>query len=302
MVKWYLKLTAIIVVMLLAGKVLSQNQAVSDTGSVNFVDSTEQKSAPPDSAYIARAADSRWWKRKLDNKAFNIGEYLEFKVSYAGIPAGTAVLQIPDTINYNGIKCFKVMSTTRSNAFVSMFYKVRDTVYSYIDYDGIFTHYFRKRLHEGRYRAEKQTSYDQRRHLAVTGKDTIPTYSFVQDAFSSMYYIRTQDIALDSDIKIDTHTDKKNYPLKIVIHGKERIKVPAGEFDCIIVEPVMRTEGIFNAKGRIKIWLTDDRYKMPVKMQTEVFFIGSVTAKLKKFRYGSFPEDSLITIENINDD
>jgi len=78
--------------------------------------------------------------------------------------------------------------------------------------------------------------------------------------------------------------------------GKETVKVPAGKFDCIIVEPVMRTEGIFKAKGRIKIWLSDDRYKIPVKMQTEVFFIGSVTAKLKKFRYGLFPDESTLEI------
>jgi len=257
---------------------------------------TEMQNTPPDSAYIARATDSSWWKRKIEKRAVHVGEYLEFGVSYAGIPAGTAIMQVPEIIEYNGIRCFKVISTAHSNGFVSTFYKVEDTVYSYIDYDGIFSHYFRKRLREGGYRTEKQTIYNQRRHLAITGKDTIPTYSFVQDAFSSMYYFRTQDIELDSVILIDNHTDKKNYPLKIIVLGKETVKVPAGKFDCIIVEPVMRTEGIFKAKGRIKIWLSDDRYKIPVKMQTEVFFIGSVTAKLKKFRYGLFPDESTLEI------
>lgn len=261
---------------------------------------TKAQYPPPDSAYIARAANSDWWKRKVENRAFNVGEYLEFGVSYAGIPAGTAIMQIPEIIGYNGVKCFKAVSTAHSNGFVSTFYKVEDTVYSYIDYDGIFSRYFRKRLREGGYRTEKQTIYDQRHHLAITGKDTIPTYSFVQDAFSSLYYVRTQDIKLDSAIHIDNHTDKKNYPLKIIVHGKETIKVPAGEFECIIIEPVMRAEGIFKAKGRIKIWLSDDRYKIPVKMQSEVFFIGSVTAKLKKFRYGLFPEEPEIEIESNN--
>ena len=166
-------------------------------------------------------------------------------------------------------------------------------MYSYIDYDGIFSHYFYKRLHEGGYRAVKQTLYDQRRHLAIIGKDTVPTFPFVQDALSSLYYIRTREIEPGKDIFIDNNSGKKNYPLKVVVYGRETIKVPAGKFDCVVVEPVMRSEGIFKAKGRIKIWLTDDRYKLPVKMQTEVFFLGSITAKLKKFRYGKFPDDSL---------
>lgn len=265
---------------------------VDSVGQADTV-STEQLPPPPDSAYIARASDSGWWKRKIENNAFSVGEYLEFGVSYGIIPAGTAVMQIPEVIEYNGIKCYKIISTAHSNAFISTFYKVEDTVITYVDYNGIFTHYFRKRLREGGYRTEKVTYFDQRQHLAITGEDTIPTYSFVQDIFSSFYYARTQEIKPGVDIFVDNHTDRKNYPLKIVIHGRKTIKVPAGEFDCIIVEPVMRAEGIFKAKGRIKIWLTDDQYKIPVKMQTEVFFLGSVTAKLKKFHYGNSPEDSL---------
>jgi hypothetical protein len=246
---------------------------------------------PPDSAYIARASDSSWWKRTIDNRAFNVGEYLEFKVRYGIIPAGTAVMQVADTIDYDGIKCFKVVSTARSNGFISTFYKVDDTVYSYIDYNGIFTHYFRKRLREGKYKTEKTTLFDQRRHLAITGDDTVQTYSFVQDAFSSLYYVRTQTLEPGVDVFIDNHTDGKNYPLKIIVHRRETVEVPAGKFDCIVVEPVMRAEGIFKAKGSIQIWLTDDQFKMPVKMQTEVFFLGSIHADLEKFKRGEFPSE-----------
>jgi hypothetical protein len=267
-----------------------------DTLSVDQPDTaamTESKVPPkPDSAYIARAMDSSWWKRKIDNEAFNVGEYLEFKVRYGIIPAGTAVMQVADTIRYNGAKCFELVSTAKSNGFVSTFYKVEDSVLSYVDYDGIFTHFFRKRLREGKYKADKSTIYDQRRHLAITGDDTIRTYSFVQDAFSSLYYARTQVLEPGADLNIDNHTDRKNYPLKVIVHGRETVEVPAGKFDCIIVEPVMRAPGIFNAKGSIKIWLTDDRYKMPVKMQTEVFFLGSIHADLVKYRHGVFPNEA----------
>ena len=256
--------------------------AVRDTTS----QSEQPIPPPPDSAYIARASDSSWWKRKIANEAFGVGEYLEFGVNYGILPAGRAIMQIPEIIDYDGARCYKILSIAQSNGFVSQFYKVEDTVFTYVDCDGIFTHYFRKHLHEGGYRADKTTYFDQRRHLAITGNDTVPTYSFVQDAFSSLYYVRTQDIEPGKDILIDNHTDKKNYPLKILVLGRETIEVPAGKFDCIIVQPVMREEGIFKAKGTIKIWLTDDKYKIPVKMQTEVFFLGSIVAKLKKLQYG----------------
>ncbi|MCD6162542.1 MAG: DUF3108 domain-containing protein [candidate division Zixibacteria bacterium] len=293
MIKLSIITTAAFMLLCLFRFALADDSTYADTVQNLQIENTDSIT-PPDSAYIARASDSSWWRRKIDNRAFNVGEYLEFGVSYGIIPAGTAAFQIPEIIEYNGQKCYKVISTARTNAFVSTFYKVDDTVFSYIDYDGVFSLYFRKRLREGGYKADKQTIYDQRRHLAITGNDTIPTYPFVQDVFSSFYYVRTQDVMPGKDILIDNHTGKKNYPLKVIVRGKETIKVPAGEFDCVIVEPVMRAEGIFKAKGKIKIWLTDDRYKMPVKMQTEVFFLGSVTAKLRKFSYGEFPDDTLI--------
>jgi hypothetical protein len=265
------------------------SSAMADTVSIAKPDSTPIP-PPPDSAYIARSMDSSWWKRTLDNQAFNVGEYLEFGVSYGIIPAGTAVMSVEDTVRYDGIKCFKVTSIASTNGFVSTFYKVRDTVATYIDYDGIFPHYFWKKLHEGKYKTEKRTFFDQKRHLAITDNDTIPTYAFVQDAFSSLYYLRTQKLEPGTEVFIDNHTSKKNFPLKVVVHGRETVKVPAGTFDCLVIEPVMREQGIFQAKGSIKIWITDDQYKMPVKMQTEVFFLGSIHADLKSYKHGLIPE------------
>lgn len=288
----------VIIIVLLLSALLLQSLFADDSVKVNINAPTpvvEQAPAdsippPPDSAYIARSSDSSWWARKIKNQAFNVGEYLEFDVNYGIIPAGTAVMMIEDTVRYEGVKCLKATSIASTNGFISTFYKVRDTVATYIDYEGIFPHYFWKKLREGKYKTEKKTFFDQRHHLAITDRDTISTYAFVQDAFSSIYYIRTQKIEPGTDIYIDNHTSKKNYPLKVIVHGRETVNVPAGTFDCLVIEPVMRDEGIFQAKGSIKIWITDDRYKMPVKMQTEVNFLGSIHVDLKSFKYGQFPE------------
>lgn len=242
---------------------------------------------PPTEDFIAAAADSSWWYRKLDNKAFGVGERLEFSVKYGMLPAGTAVMKIPEIIDYEGYPSFRIISTAESNSVVSVFYKVRDSVETIVDYNGIFPRKFHKHLREGGYKADKTTLFDQRRHLAIAGNDTVPTYAFAQDALSSLYFIRTRELTPGSEILIDNHTDKKNYPLKVIVYRKETVEVPAGSFDCVVIEPVMRAEGIFKAKGRIWIWLTDDQFKMPVKMKTEVFFLGSVTAQLKKFTLGT---------------
>ncbi len=230
--------------------------------------------------------DSSWWTRKIRNRAFGVGERLEFSVKYGSISAGIAVMEISDTAMVDNHQCYRIVSTANSNDFISLFYKVRDSVQTYLDVPGLFPHLFMKRLREGGYKNDRLTSFDQKNHLAITGKDTIPTYSFVQDPLSALYFVRTQELIPGKDISIDSHADRKNYPILIKVLKRDRVEVPAGKFDCVVVEPVMRAEGIFKAKGNIKIWLTDDEYKMPVMMKTEVYFLGSINAQLSKYRRG----------------
>ena len=239
-----------------------------------------------DSGFVFPVSDSSWWYRKIENKAFGVGEYLEFSVKYGMLPAGTAELKIPEITDYQGKLCYRAISIAKSNDVVSVFYRVRDSVETVIDYDGIFSRKFFKHLREGGYKTDKTTIFDQRKHLGITDNDTVPSYAFVQDPLSSLYYMRTQNLSPGTEILVDNHTDKKNFPLKIIVHRRETVEVPAGKFNCVVIEPIMRAEGIFKAKGRIWIWLTDDQYKMPVMMKTEVFFIGSVSAQLKSFKLG----------------
>jgi hypothetical protein len=237
--------------------------------------------------------DSSWWSRNISNKAFGVGERLEFSVKYGAIAAGNAVMEIPETAIIDSRNCYRIVSTANSNDFVSVFYKVRDSVQTYLDVPGLFPRMFTKQLREGKYKNDKLTLFDQRHHLAITGKDSIPTFAFVQDPLSSLYYIRTQELIPGKDVMIDSHTDRKNYPIKIRVLKRERIEVPAGKFDCIVIEPVMRSEGIFKAKGNIKIWLTDDQYKMPVMMKSEVYFLGSINAQLSKYNHGKIGDEQV---------
>ncbi len=65
------------------------------------------------------------------------------------------------------------------------------------------------------------------------------------------------------------------------MHKKERVKVDAGEFDCVVVDPILRATGLFKSKGRLLVWLTDDERKLPVQMKSKIF-IGYITAELKE--------------------
>jgi hypothetical protein len=66
---------------------------------------------------------------------------------------------------------------------------------------------------------------------------------------------------------------------------RETISVPAGKFDCLVLEPLLTATGIFKHEGSIKVWVTDDRLHMPVLMKSKVL-VGSIHAELEDYRLG----------------
>ena len=72
-------------------------------------------------------------------------------------------------------------------------------------------------------------------------------------------------------------------PVRVIVHARDRVRVPAGTFDCIVVEPVLREAGLFNQKGRMVVWVTDDERRMPVMMKSKVL-VGTIDVELKSYR------------------
>jgi hypothetical protein len=223
--------------------------------------------------------------RYVENDAFGIGEKLDFDIGYGFINAGSATLEVSDLIEYNERPCYLVTSQANSNKFFSSFYRVEDKVESIIDATGLFSWHFEKKLREGGYQADKAYSFDQLNHKVFYEGDTIDVAHFVQDALSILYFARTQDLEVGKSIFIDNFTDGKMYPLEVRVLKRETVSVEAGKFDCLVIEPLLLSSGIFKHEGRLKVWLTDDRIKLPVLMKSKVL-VGSITAELTDYKLG----------------
>jgi hypothetical protein len=226
-------------------------------------------------------------KRVVTNQAFGVGEKLEFSVGYGLIKAGTAVMEIPEIVKFSGKKCYHIISTARSNKFFSVFFKVEDKVESFMDVHGLYSLGFDKHLREGKFKSDISMLFDQENHLALydNSRDTFSVPAYVQDILSTLYYVRTQDLKVGQSLFVDNHADKKNYPLEVKVLRKESVKVAAGSFNCVVVEPILKASGIFQQKGRLTVWLTDDQVKMPVLMKSKVV-IGSISTELTNYKLG----------------
>lgn len=224
-------------------------------------------------------------ERGVRNLSFGVGEDLQFDINYGFINAGSAHMRVLDLVEWEGRPCYYIQTQAHSNSFFDSIFPVNDTVESIIDRVGLCSWHFEKRLREGSYSSDRIYTFDQINQYTVYEGDTLEIPAFVQDVLSAFYYVRTLDLKIGESIFIDNFTRGKTAQLEVRVLRKEKIEVPAGEFDCIVVEPLLQAAGVFRHEGRLTVWLTDDRLKMPVLMRSKVL-VGAINAELTNFRLG----------------
>ena len=219
--------------------------------------------------------------RELGQKALKVPEKLLFDIIWGGwsfkwVTAGQATLELHPTENPT---VWQIRSLAWANGFFQSIYPVQDTVISLIDSRGIYPVRFEKHLNEGSYHADISAGYDQVAHTLRTEDTTLAIEPFTHDVLSAFYFIRTQKLVVGDTLDLAAVSGKKKYSLKVLCHGRETITVPAGEFHTLVVEPVLKGDGLFKAKGKLTIWVTDDAFHIPVKMVSKIP-VGSIKAEL----------------------
>ncbi len=217
-----------------------------------------------------------------------IPEKFVYNLYWSGIRAGKATMVFKDTPDGVVIK-----SHATSAPIISIFYRVDDVAQSTL-YSSGYPNNYKLKVREGRHRKNKAVFFGT---MPAKGpqkviyndrlkKKTKEFYLEKQafDPLSAFYEIRKRPLKVGSSEYLDIFDSKKLWNVEVQVLRKESIKMPSGEFNTIVIKPLLKSEGIFKKKGEIYIWLTDDEKKIPVKVQSKVK-IGSITAKLVKGAY-----------------
>jgi len=248
--------------------------------------------AAPASPFEAAVSTGSW--RAAPNNAFASNEELSYLISWGIIPGGTSTLAVRGTEIIDGRPAYRLVEEAHSSGLVDTFYHVRDQNDAWLDVASLVTLRYEKHIREGKYRVEETVVLDQIHHryqdhsyridknVYENKEGALPPDAL--DVLSSLYYVRTLPLAAGRSFTFDVYSGGKVWPLAVKVRKRETIRVPVGQFDCFLIEPLLREPGIFVAKGKkLQVWLTADERRIPVRMRSEVV-IGHVSAELVNFR------------------
>jgi Protein of unknown function (DUF3108) len=228
-------------------------------------------------------------ERVIEQTSFTTGEHIEYRVHYGFVNAAEAIVDVDNKFqNANGRQCYKVNIVARTVGMTDWFTKVRDVWTSYIDSAMILPQMFYQKKEEGNYKNEQKIIFN---HTANTAKQyDIDEKSFqlpdnVQDVVSGYYYLRTIDfskMAIGESVPVIFFFEGEVYNMRLKYRGKEVLKTKFGKINTFKITPQLPKNNFFQDEESVKLWVTDDANKIPVRAEVELK-IGAITLDLRKY-------------------
>jgi hypothetical protein len=201
-----------------------------------------------------------------------VGERLEYDVKFGKVRVGRGSMEVLGTTDVRGREAWHTVFAIRGGI---PFFRVDDRLESWIDTRSFASLRFAQQTNEGRYHRERRIELFPDRETMLESGDGAheePTVRDPLDEGALLYYLRTLPLEVGDRYSLDRYFRPDRNPVRLEVMRRERIQVPAGTFETIVIRPTIRSSGIFAENGRAEIWVTDDERHLLVQMTAKLSF------------------------------
>lgn len=218
-----------------------------------------------------------------DTLPFAVGERLDYEVRYAGLRVGSGSIAVEGVDTVRGRPAWHVAMRVRGGPF---FFKVDDTIESWLDARTLDALRFRQRLREGRKRRARDFEiFPGRATYTLDGGPEQPGVDHPLDDAAFLYFVRTVPLEVGRTYEFHRYFRPESNPVLLHVVRRERIQVPAGTYDALVVQPIIRTGGLFAEGGAAELWLADDPSRVLLQLRARLS-IGALVLQLRSYEPG----------------
>lgn len=213
---------------------------------------------------------------------FAPGEHLRYKVKYGIFSVGEAHMTIARIDTIHGVPTYAAEWRIKGSV---LGFGIDETFTSWIDTGKLFARRFVKDQGE-RYREYEFFPED----LLVRRIDRDTTWALPHpephDDISFVYYTRTLPLDAGQSYTFNRFYKDEGNPIVLNVLRRDRREVGAGEFNTIVVQPIIQTDGLFSEGGAAEIHFSDDERRLVVYLKVDGPFLPvNLTMHLEEIVY-----------------
>jgi hypothetical protein len=204
------------------------------------------------------------------------GERMEYVARYGPWNPGHGSMEVVGVEDVRGRPALHTRFQLKGRMFVSVNYLLE----SWVDLERQASVRFQQDNDEDP--SERDRTYDifpDRQTYSVNGGEELPSVPDPLDEGALLYHVRTMDLEVGKTYELNRYFRPDRNPVIVRVLRRERVKVPAGTFDTIVIQPIIKSRGIFSEGGQAHIYLSDDDRRIMVQMRVRLK-IGSISLQL----------------------
>lgn len=212
-----------------------------------------------------------------ENLWFEVGEEILYDIYWGFIKVGHSHTTTSWVDHEDGRRLIKVRFESRSNSVIASVYPVVDVQEVLIDPETFLPVQYSKDSQQGSKQYKEITRFNHPAGIAVYEsilkgtKKEVPIDATTRDLISLMYLIRSMDHTLGGEIQTKVFTDQKIYDLFIKVTEKENVDLDTyGDVASMVFEPEAAFDGLFVRKGKVTLWVSNDKRKLCTKITARV--------------------------------
>lgn len=216
-------------------------------------------------------------------RPFHVGETFTYDAKVNFLHAGSAAMRVVDVEPIRGRPAFH--TTFDVNGRV-LFFHVRDHSESWFDTTNIVSLHQIQHIDENDYHADRVYDFYPDRRIYVRNDTVGQSVAEPLDEDAFLYFIRTIPLEVGKTYRFDRYYHLERNPVVITVERKEHISVPAGEYDAIVIQPTIKSAGLFSEKRKTELWLADDSTRAILRLKSKLPF-GTFYLELKKAEFAN---------------
>jgi hypothetical protein len=210
---------------------------------------------------------------------FGAGERADYQVKFGMFSVGSGIMEVVGLDTIRGRESWHTLFRIRGGI---PGFRVNDRMESWMDTRSLASLRQWQELDEGPNERERRFEIYPESVFVQNGREPQPTVDLPLDEGSFLFFLRTIPLEVGQEYSFDRYFRPDRNPVRFQVLRRERISVPAGVFETIVVRPIIKARGVFSENGRAEVWLTDDNRRIMVQMKSHTK-LGSVSLFLKSY-------------------